>query len=113
MSEKVNIAVTSYDKNKFQQTVNTQFTQFGITTSQPLSQTLSVNDFFDAYDNLFYQIPKLGKTNSHEYLVKKSSAYIGTVSTNDEVQALLDEITQLRQDNLELQQTILTLQTPS
>jgi hypothetical protein len=69
--------------------------------------------FFDAYDNLFYQIPKLGETNSHEYLVKKSSAYIGAVSTNDEVQALLDEITQLRQDNLELQQTILTLQTPS
>lgn len=114
MSEKVNIAVTSYDKNKFQQTVNTQFTQFGVTTtSQPIAQTISVNEFFDAYDNLFYQIPKLGETNSHEYLVKKSSAYIGAVSTNDEVQALLDEITQLRQDNLELQQTILTLQTPS
>jgi hypothetical protein len=113
MSEKVNIAVTSYDKNKFQQTVNTQFTQFGVTAVQPLSQTLSVNEFFDAYDSLFYQIPKLGEINSHEYLVKKSSAYIGAVSTNNEVQALLDEITQLRQDNLELQQTILTLQTPS
>ena len=47
MSEKVNIAVTSYDKNKFQQTVNTQFTQFGITTTQPTIQTLSVNDFLD------------------------------------------------------------------
>ena len=113
MSEKVNIAVTSYNKSKFQQTVNTQFTQFGITTTQPTIQTLSVNDFFNAYDSLFYQIPKLGETNSHEYLVKKSSAYIGAVSTNDEVQALLDEITQLRQDNLELQKTILTIQTPS
>ena len=112
MSEKVNIAVTSYDKNKFQQTVNTQFTQFGVTTIQPASQTLSVNDFFNAYDSLFYQIPKLGEINSHEYLVKQSSAYIGAVSTNDEVQALLDELTQLRQDNLELQKTILTIQTP-
>jgi hypothetical protein len=113
MSEKVNIAVTSYDKNKFQQTVNIQFTQFGVAATQPTAQTLSVNDFFNAYDSLFYQIPKLGETNSHEYLVKKSSAYIGAVSTNNEVQALLDEITQLRQDNLELQQTILTIQTPS
>tara|TARA_R110000868_G_scaffold190592_1_gene434439 strand:+ start:5401 stop:5742 length:342 start_codon:yes stop_codon:yes gene_type:complete len=113
MSEKVNISVTSYDKNKFQQTVNTQFTQFGVTATQSPIQTLSVNDFFNAYDSLFYQIPKLGETNSHEYLVKKSSAYIGAVSTNDEIQALLDEITQLRQDNLELQKTILTIQTPS
>jgi hypothetical protein len=113
MSEKVNIAVTSYNKSKFQQTVSTQFTQFGVTATQPPTQTLSVNDFFNVYDSLFYQIPKLGETNSHEYLVKKSSAYIGAVSTNDEVQALLDEITQLRQDNLELQKTILTIQTPS
>jgi hypothetical protein len=112
MSEKINISVTSYDKNKFQQTVNTQFTQFGVTTTQPSTQTLSVNDFFNAYDSLFYQIPKLGEINSHEYLVKQSSAYIGAVSTNDEVQALLDELTQLRQDNLELQKTILTIQTP-
>jgi superfamily I DNA and RNA helicase len=59
------------------------------------------------------KIKSLKFKNNNEYLIKKSSAYIGVVSTNDEVQALLDEITQLRQDNLELQQTILTLQTPS
>jgi hypothetical protein len=111
MSEKINIEVTSYDKSKFQQTVNTQFTQFGTITPQPLTSTLSVNDFFNAYETLFYQIPKLGETNSHEYLVKKSSEYIGAVSTNEETQALVNEITNLRQENLDLQKTIITIQT--
>lgn len=114
MAEKINIEVTSYNKKQLEQTLNTQFTQLGVTTQNTVAaaQEVSVNEFFLSYDNLFYQIPKLGETNSHEYLVKKSSEYIGAVSTNDEIQALLQEITQLRQENLDLQKTILTLQTP-
>jgi len=115
MAEKVNIEVTSYNKNQLTQAVNTQFTQLGVATTETVvtDPTISVNQFFNEYETLFYQIPKLGETNSHEYLVKKSSEYIGAVSTNEEVEALLQEITSLRQENLDLQQTILTLQTPN
>jgi hypothetical protein len=114
MAEQINIEVTTYNKTQLQQSVNTQFTQLGVTTdSTVIAQTISVNEFFTAYEDLFYQIPKLGEINSHEYLVKKSSEYIGAVSTNDEVQALLQEITQLRQENLNLQKTILTISTPT
>ena len=115
MAEIINIEVTSYNKNQLQQAVNTQFTQLGVTTAQTtaVAQTISVNEFFTAYEDLFYQISKLGETNSHEYLVKKSSEYIGAVSTNEEVQALLDEITSLRQENLDLQKTLLTISTPT
>jgi hypothetical protein len=114
MAEQINIEITTYNKKQLDQAVNTQFTQLGVTnTSTVFTQTLSVNEFFTAYENLFYQIPKLGEINSHEYLVKKSSEYIGAVSTNNEVQALLQEITQLRQENLDLQKTILTISTPT
>jgi hypothetical protein len=114
MAEQINIEVTTYNKNQLQQAVNTQFTQLGVTTdSTVITQTISINEFFTAYEDLFYQIPKLGEINSHEYLVKKSSEYIGAVSTNDEVQALLQEITQLRQENLDLQKTILTISIPT
>jgi len=115
MAENVNIEVTAYSKSQLQRTVNTNFTELGVdTTAQPVVDTeTSVNEFFQNYNELFYDIPKQGETNSHEYLITKSSEYVGAASNNEEVQALIEEITQLRQENLELQKTILTLQTPS
>jgi hypothetical protein len=63
---------------------------------------------------LFFDIPKFGETNSHEYLIKTSQEYIGTSAlVNDEIQALVDEITELRQENLDLQQQLLSSITPS
>jgi len=115
MVETVNIEVTKYNKAELNRTVNTQFTQFGVTASanQPsVADTITVPEFFTAYQNLFYTIPKYGEINSHEYLVKVSGDYIGGQAVNEEVQALQREITQLRQENLDLQQSLLNLQTP-
>ena len=110
MSERVIITKTSYDKSQFTQVVNNQFTQLVVTPTASIAQTIDVNQFFQAYDNLFYQIPKLGENNSHQYLVNKSGNYIDENAISEEVQALLEEITQLRQENLELQQQVVTLQ---
>ena len=64
------------------------------------------------YQNLFYSIPKLGDINSHQYLVITSGAYIGsTTPTDDTIQALIEEVTQLRQESLDLQQQILNTTT--
>jgi hypothetical protein len=60
---------------------------------------------------LFYDIPKFGETNSHEYLIKQSSDYVGSAILTDDIQALLDEITSLREENLELQRNIIDLTT--
>ena len=114
MAETVAIEVVKYNKTELNRTVNTQFTQFGVTASAelPTAATLSVGEFFSAYQNLFYTIPKYGETNSHEYLVKTSGDYIGGPAVNTEVEALQKEITQLRQENLDLQQSLINLQTP-
>jgi hypothetical protein len=74
----------------------------------------TVDEFFSDYDQLFFDIPKFGETNSHEYLIKTSQEYIGLSNVvNDEIQALINEITELRQENLELQQQLLSVITPS
>ena len=79
----------------------------------PVSPTsipsISVAEFFTNYQEIFYQIPKFGELNSHEYLIKTSTDYIGTSAITDTtVQALIDEITQLRQENLDLQQQLIS-----
>jgi predicted ATP-dependent Lon-type protease len=112
MAETINIEVVGYNRVELNNTVNTTFTEFGTqatTTASAVANTITIPEFFDAYNTLFYQIPKTGETNSHEYLVKQSSEYIGGASTNLEIEALQAEITNLRQENLQLQQAILTL----
>jgi flagellar biosynthesis/type III secretory pathway chaperone len=104
--EKINLNKQVFTKSQFNNTINTEFTQLVSSTTTPTGSNISVDQFFQEYQALFYQIPKLGETNSHEYLVKTSSEYIGSIELNDTIQALIDEVTQLRQENLELQQTI-------
>jgi predicted ATP-dependent Lon-type protease len=112
MAETINIEVVGYNRVELNNTVNTAFTEFGAQATPAASaaeNTATVPEFFNTYSTLFYQIPKTGETDSHEYLVKQSSEYIGGSSTNLEIEALQAEITNLRQENLQLQQVILTL----
>ena len=100
-----------YNKNQYEKVINTSFTQL-VNVSSSLSASLpviSVDQFFQYYQDLFYSIPKLGDINSHQYLVITSGAYIGsTTPTDNTIQALIEEVTQLRQENLDLQQQIIS-----
>jgi hypothetical protein len=58
------------------------------------------------YEDLFYQIPKEGDTNSHMYILQREADYLGISISQDDVQALLNEITSLRQQVLETQQIV-------
>jgi hypothetical protein len=116
MSQPINIQVVGYNKSELNRTINTQFTQLitpevADTATETPSDSLTVDQFFNAYSRLFYEIPKTGDTNSHEYLVKQSSEYIGGEQVNSDILALQNEITQLRQENLELQGIISNLET--
>jgi hypothetical protein len=105
--EKINLLKQVYSKDQFQNTIDTNFTQLANTlpTAVTASQ-VTIDQFFQEYQDLFYSIPKFGNTNSHEYLVKTSGAYIGsTANQNDDtINALINEINTLRQENLSLQQ---------
>jgi hypothetical protein len=103
---KIDLNKQVFDKNKFNQTVNTSFTQL---VQQPNPAFFDLNlatidDFFILYNKFFFEIPKNGVTNSHEFLVKESGDYINLESTNEEIQVLLDEISQLRIENLQIRE---------
>ena len=101
-----------FDKLAFNNTVDTNFTELD-QVAPDLSffdpNLATVNDFFSIYQNLFYQIPKFGETNSHEFLVVESTAYSNVIENQDQIDALLEEIVDLREQNLQLQLDITAL----
>ena len=101
-----------YNKPAYLNVINTQFTEL-VPPIPPIEEPISVDEFFVLYNDLFYEIPKEGEVNSHQFLIKSSVEYVGSQSTSNDIQALLNEITTLREENLVLQQSIvdLTLQT--
>lgn len=110
--EKINLTRQEFNKNQYTQVINTDFTELGQPTgSVETVETISVGEFFNNYQEIFFQIPKFGESNSHEYLVKTSGEYIDFTTSDENIEPLIQEITQLRQQNLELTQQIVDLQT--
>lgn len=113
--EKVNLNKVVYSKNQYEKVIDTKFSQLANTLSNEeirqiiTSPSITVEQFFSYYDELFFTIPKEGEINSHEYLVKRSSEYINANPTDDTIQALIDEINLLQQTNLELNQQLIEL----
>ena len=91
-----------FDKNSFGKVIDTQFHQLLNNVNEETS-TFTIEDFFQLYEDLFYQIPKEGDTNSHRYMLEKSADYLGVIVNQDDIQALLEEITTLRQQVLDTQ----------
>lgn len=113
MSSIVDLSKQVFEKQQYQQVIDTSFTELtvgGTTATTTITPTVpSVQEFFDTYSQIFYNIPKSGETNSHQYLVNQSSAYIGGEGNNEEIAALLAEVTALREENLQLQQQLLDI----
>jgi hypothetical protein len=95
---------TVFSKDSYSRVINTQFSQ--LITQEDETLSFSVDDFFELYDQLFYQIPRDGETNSHQYILQREADYLGISISQDDVQALLDEITSLRQQVLDTQTII-------
>ena len=95
-----------FNKIAFNNTVNTNFTELDqlppdLSFFDPNLAT--VEDFFSIYQNLFFEIPKYGDINSHQYLVIESTEYSRVIENQEQIDALLEEITDLREQNLQLQ----------
>ena len=97
------IQKTVFDKNIYPKVINTQFSQLINNPSTEEQPTFTLEDFFQLYEQLFYQIPKEGEVESHRYILEKEADYLGVIINQDDIQALLDEITTLRKQLLDTQ----------
>tara|TARA_B100001059_G_scaffold233571_1_gene273924 strand:+ start:736 stop:1062 length:327 start_codon:yes stop_codon:yes gene_type:complete len=104
MAENVDLNKEVFNKRDYEKTINTSFTQLGVKTIQEqIDEKPSVQEFFDLYNELFYEINELGPTNSHEFLIKTSTEYIAFDDNNEIIEALQKEIADLRAELLEAQ----------
>ena len=88
--------------------VDTNFTEFG-NTAEETPTRLTVDQFFEAYEELFYLIPQRGE-NSHEYMIQRSSEYANFEAQSQELSSLMGEIADLQQENARMQEEIVNLE---
>lgn len=108
MDKSVEIKKTVFDNTKFTKVIDRSFNTFAL---PPVDIADEVDTFFRLYEDLYYVIDVTGETDSHQYLVRKSSELLTFDAVTQDIQPLLDEIAQLRQENLSLNQQLITLQT--
>tara|TARA_R110002012_G_scaffold41725_4_gene114028 strand:+ start:3023 stop:3379 length:357 start_codon:yes stop_codon:yes gene_type:complete len=114
MSEEINFRKQVKSKTSFENLIDTSFKEFGIqSTNETIEEQPTINDFFEMYNDMFYDIPEEGIVNSHEFLIKKSSEYIGFNKNNEIIEALQNEIANLRTELLDTQKELINLPSTS
>jgi hypothetical protein len=101
-----NLNKTVFDKEAFNDTINTSFTELGDSVI-PDPSFFDINlatqeNFWTLYDKFFFEIPKDGTTDSHEYLSQTSGDYANFERDQEAIQDLLNEIAEIRTENVEL-----------
>lgn len=107
--EKVDFVKKVYGVNTYSKAVETNFTELISPEVTPTFTEVTVEQFFEYYDQLFFNIPVSGSINSHTYLVERSQEYIGGSVLDAEKQALIEEINSLRQQLLNINQNFTDL----
>jgi len=109
MQQKIELNKEVYNKGQYEKVINTSFSQLvDPALEDTTAETPTVEEFFQDYNTLFFEIPKTGD-NSHETLIRQSTEYINYSPVNEELVALQEEITSLRQQLLEARQQLADL----
>jgi hypothetical protein len=110
---KIKLNKSVYNKGQYEKTIDTSFSNLGVKTIQEeLEEQPSVQEFFNLYNQLFYQIPELGDVNSHEFLIKTSGDYISFDENNELIESLQSEIATLREELLSAQEDLANFTAP-
>lgn len=90
---------TKYSKEQLLKTKDRNFSTF-LAPEDTFEPEISVSEFFELYEQLFFKIPPEGTSNSHRYLVNKSTTLLNMDQDTLDIQPLLDEIARLREELL-------------
>jgi len=106
--QKIDIRKTVLERARYELLVDRTFQTFKTEVEPTVAD--SVVEFFEKYENLYGDIPIQGVVNSHEYLVRKSSEVITIETSLEDIQPLLDEVAQLREQLLQANTRIFELE---
>lgn len=106
-NQKIQIQKTVYNNAGLSKIVDREFKVFA--EPVPEQDTDTVEELFRLYDKLYLEIPVDGETNSHEYLIARSSELVNVDLDNEAIQPLLEEISDLRTELLAANQEIANL----
>lgn len=109
MTQQIDLIKQVRGINTYTKAIDTSFTELISEAPVEVEPTVTVEQFFNYYNQLFFDIPVEGETNSHTYLVQRSQQYIGGSVLDLEKQALIEEINSLRQQIIDLSQTYLQI----
>lgn len=107
MAEKIRLQKTIQKKDEFSRVISREFTTFTQPTDEEEGDT--VQNLFRLYDKFYLEIPLEG-AQSHRYLLEESSKLVELTQDNQEIQPLLDEISDLRERLFLANQEIFDLQ---
>lgn len=104
----IDIKKEVYGKKTFTKVIDTEFSELVSLQNNTTELTIDekIQEFFSLYEELFYNIPKTG-INSHEYIINKSTEYVGASTEDATISALLEEINTLREQLAETEKNIL------
>jgi hypothetical protein len=108
MANNVEIRKTVLGTDNFNKVIDNSFKTF--TQPVPEEDPDTPEELFRLYEKLYYSIDVTGETDSHEYLIKKSSELVNFDRVTEDIQPLLDEIADLRGQNLALNQQLIDLE---
>ena len=94
---KIDIKKKVYKKSTYEDVIDTKFNEFGVINENNIEFVPNINEFFEYYNSLFFDIPKEGELNSHRFLINKSLEYVG-IETNPLIEELRNEISVLKQE---------------
>lgn len=105
MGKNIQIKKTVYGKDDYGKVIDRSFSSFKKPVAEVVEKT--VEQFFKDYEELYLEIPVQGDEQSHEYLSLRSGDLISINEIEQDIQPLLDEIAELRQQLLDSQNEIL------
>lgn len=108
MAKNVQIKKTVFDRTGFSETIDRKFSFY--TIPEPEVDPDTIEELFRLYDKLYLQIPIDGPEQTHQFLVERSSELYQVDRQLENIQPLLDEISQLRIQILEANRRILELE---
>ena len=108
--KEISLSTLKFNKQSFEKRVDYEFSELVNIDSTNVFNKLTddtsrdINKFFTLYNEIFYDIPKEGATQSHRFLIEQSSEYINFNPNANLIASLRQEITDLREELLQEQQ---------